>query len=96
MAQQEHRAKTGVPPDNPCPKRPRPVDSTRFISNVDQLDAIQRGKALMNANGTNVETFDMGRPIDEGYRAGGGCPVTTSRVTVVRRNGNIVTAYPQL
>ena len=96
LAQQEHRAKTGVPPDNPCPRRPRPVDSTRFLSNVDQLDAIQRGKALMNENGTNTGTFDMGRPIGEGYRAGGGCPVTTSRVTVVRRNGNILTAYPQL
>lgn len=50
----------------------------------------------MNANGTNTETFDMGRPIGEGYRAGGGRPVTTARVTVVRRNGNILTAYPQV
>lgn len=50
----------------------------------------------MNENGTNTGTFDMGRPIGEGYRAGGGCPVTTSRVTVVRCNGNILTAYPQL
>lgn len=50
----------------------------------------------MAANGTNTETFDMGRTVGEGYRAGGGCPETTKRVTVVRRNGNIVTAYPQL
>nr|WP_175013530.1 RHS repeat-associated core domain-containing protein [Burkholderia lata] len=96
MAQQEHRAKTGIPPDNPCPRRPRPINSTRFLSNIDQLDAIQRGIALMDANGTNTETFDMGRTVGEGYRAGGGCPETTKRVTVVRRNGNIVTAYPQL
>ncbi|WP_321959581.1 RHS repeat-associated core domain-containing protein, partial [Burkholderia cenocepacia] len=96
LAQQEHRAMTGIPPDCPCPKRPRPTDSTRFVSNVDQLDAIQRGTAKMNASGENSVTFDMGRTVGEGYRKGGGAVVSTSEVTVVRRDGNIVTAFPKL
>uniref|UniRef100_UPI002AB5F5AE RHS repeat-associated core domain-containing protein n=1 Tax=Burkholderia cepacia TaxID=292 RepID=UPI002AB5F5AE len=96
LAQQEHRAVTGISPDCPCPKRPRPSDSTRFLSNVDQLDAIQRGRALMNANGTDAVTFNMGRTIGEGYRKGGGPVLNTSEVTVFRRDGNIVTAFPQL
>lgn len=98
MPDQERRATTGVPPDNPCkvPKSHGP-DSTRFLSNADQLDAIQRGKVAMSSSGQNSVTFDMGRTIGEGYRSGGGCPVTTSRVTVRRNSsGEIYTAYPQL
>ncbi|MGJ7565566.1 RHS repeat-associated core domain-containing protein [Variovorax sp. GB1R11] len=97
MPQQERRATTGVPPDNPCkvPQNHRP-DSTRFLSNIDQLDAIQKGREIMNASGLNYATFDMGRAVGEGYRSGGGCPVTTSRVTVRRNNTGEYTAYPQL
>ncbi|WP_295549574.1 RHS repeat-associated core domain-containing protein [uncultured Pseudacidovorax sp.] len=96
MPQQEHRATTGIPPDNPCPRRPRPINSTRFLSNVDQLDAIQRATQAMDRNGTNAETIDMGRAIGEGYRAGGGCPVTTTKARVVRGPNGIATAYPIL
>ncbi len=98
MPEQERRAMTGVPPDNPCkiPQTHGP-DSTRFIRNTDQLDAIQKGRSAMNASGQNSATFDMGRTIGEGYRSGGGCPITTSRVTVRRNNsGDVYTAYPQL
>ncbi len=96
MPQQEHRAITGIPPDNPCPRRPRPINSTRFLSNVDQLDAIQRATQAMERNGTDAETIDMGRAIGEGYRAGGGCPATTTKARVVRGPNGIVTAYPIL
>ncbi|WWT62941.1 RHS repeat-associated core domain-containing protein [Burkholderia pyrrocinia] len=96
LAQQEHRAITGIPLDCPCPKRPRPTDSTRFMNNVDQLDAIQRGTVKMTASGESSVTFDMGRTIGEGYRKGGGATLSASEVTVVRRDGNIVTAFPKL
>ena len=96
MPQQEQRAVPGIPPDNPCPKNPKPINSTRFLSNVDQLDAIQRATKAMNTNGTNAETIDMGRTIGEGYRAGGGCPVTTTKARVVRGQNGIITAYPIL
>ncbi|WP_240327249.1 RHS repeat-associated core domain-containing protein [Burkholderia sp. IDO3] len=96
LAQQEHRAVTGIPPDCPCLKRPRPTDSTRFVSNVDQLDAIQRGTAKMNASGESSITFDMGRTVGEGYRKGGGPVLSASDVTIVRRDGSIVTAFPKL
>nr|WP_174929346.1 RHS repeat-associated core domain-containing protein [Burkholderia lata] len=96
LAQQEHRAVTGIPPDCPCPKRPRPSDSTRFLSNVDQLDAIQRGTAMMDASGANSVTLNMGRAIGEGYRKGGGQVLSTSDVTIFRREGKVVTAFPQL
>lgn len=96
LAQQEHRAVTGVSPDCSCPKRPRPSDSTRFLSNVDQLGAVQRGTALMNADGTDSITFNMGRTIGEGYRKGGSPVLNTPEVAVFRRNGHIITAFPQL
>ena len=96
MAQQEHRAKTGVPPDNPgkTPQATGP-DSTRYLSNVDQLDAIQKGEAAMRASGKNTATVDMGRTIGEGYTAGGGCSFTTKKATT-RRNaaGQTYTSYP--
>ncbi|WP_390347993.1 RHS repeat-associated core domain-containing protein [Variovorax boronicumulans] len=96
MPEQEHRAITGIPPDNPCPRRARPTDSTRFLSNVDHLDAIQRAMQKMAASGRDAVTVDMGRVIGEGYRAGGGCPVTTKRATVVRGPNGIITGYPEL
>ena len=96
MPEQEHRAITGIPPDNPCPKRPRPTDSTRFLSNVDQLDSIQRAKQKMDATGRDAVTVDMGRVIGEGYKAGGGCPVTTQKATVIKGPNGIITGYPEL
>ena len=94
---QQNRALTGIPPDNPCPKKSKPIDSTRFLRYIDQLDAIQKGVALMNKNGTNIETFDMGRIVGEGFKANSCVRLTTSRVTVVRsQNGSIITAYPKL
>jgi RHS repeat-associated protein len=98
MPEQERRATTGVSPDNPCkvPQSHGP-DSTRFFSNIDQLDALQRGRVAMNASGKNNVALDMGRPIGEGFRGGGGCPVITSRATIRRNSvGEIYTAYPQL
>jgi RHS repeat-associated protein len=67
MAEQERRATTGVPPDKPC-KTPRGSgpDSTRFLNNIDQLDAIQRAIKEMNKNGRNEATVDMRRVIGEG------------------------------
>lgn len=52
--------------------------------------------AEMNRHGTSAETVNMGRIIGEGYRAGGGCPVTTTRARVVRGPNGIITAYPIL
>jgi RHS repeat-associated protein len=97
MPQQERRAKTGVPPDQPC-KTPRKhgPNSTRFLSNIDQLDAIQRAKKQMDRTGRDEATVDMGRVIGEGYRGGGGCPDTTTHATVIRRPSGILTAYPNL
>ena len=97
MADQEHRAKTGVPPDDPTrtPKKCGP-NSTRFLSNVDQLDAIQRGTAQMDRTGANRATVPMGRVVGEGYRKGGGCSETTTYATVVRGPKGIITAYPEL
>ncbi|WP_284397977.1 RHS repeat-associated core domain-containing protein, partial [Pseudomonas putida] len=96
LAQQKHRALTGVPPDCPCIKNPKPTDSTRFLNNIDQLDAIQRGNAQMNSNGTNSAMLNMNRTIGEGYRAGGGARIETSTAIIVRKNNNILTAYPKL
>ncbi|WP_155403769.1 hypothetical protein [Variovorax paradoxus] len=51
----------------------------------------------MQTAGVNWVTFDMGRPIGEGYRSGGGCPAITSRVTIrMNKTNGIYTAYPQL
>ncbi|WP_049696376.1 RHS repeat-associated core domain-containing protein [Pseudomonas fulva] len=96
LSQQEHRAITGIPPDCPCIKNPKPTDSTRFLSNIDQLDAIQRGNAQMNTNGSNSAILNMNRIIGEGYRAGGGSRQETATAVIVRRNNNILTAYPKL
>ena len=96
MAEQEHRAKTGIPPDDPCPRNPRPVNSTRFLSNVDQLDAIQRANQEMDKTGRSRATIDMKRVIGEGYRRGGGCPETATKATVFRGANGIITAYPEL
>lgn len=69
MLDQQRRATNGVPPDKPTqkPKKCGP-NSTRFLSNVDQLDAIQRGVEEMNKNGTNTATIDMGRTIERPQR----------------------------
>ncbi len=96
LAQQEHRALTGIPPDCPCIKNPKPTDSTRFLSNIDQLDAIQRGNAKMNSTGSNSTMLNMNRIIGEGYRAGGGNREETSRAVIVRKNNQLLTAYPKL
>lgn len=96
LSQQEHRAITDIPPDCPCIKNPKPTDSTRFLSNIDQLDAIQRGNAQMNTNGSNSAILNMNRIIGEGYRAGGGSRQETATAVIVRRNNNILTAYPKL
>ncbi|MDQ0016303.1 RHS repeat-associated protein [Variovorax boronicumulans] len=97
MAAQERRATTGVPPDKPCkiPKGSGP-DSTRFLNNIDQLDAIQRAKQEMNRTGKNEATVDMKRVIGEGFRSGGGCPETTRQATVFKGPYGIITAFPQL
>jgi hypothetical protein len=97
LGQQEYRAKTGVPPDipNKLPCKSGPA-STRFTSNVDHLDAIQKGVRQMDQEGTNRTTINMRRTIGEGYESGGGAVQNTSQVTIVRRNEKVVTAYPQL
>lgn len=85
-----------IPPDCPCIKNPKPTDSTRFLSNIDQLDAIQRGNAKMNSTGSNSTMLNMNRIIGEGYRAGGGNREETSRAVIVRKNNQLLTAYPKL
>jgi hypothetical protein len=92
----KHRAITSIPPDEACPRKPWPADSTRFMSNVDRLDTIQRATQRMDATSTNAVTVDMGGVIGEGYRAGGRCPVTTTKATVIRGPSGIITAYPEL
>jgi len=98
MLDQQRRATNGVPPDDPTrkPKKCGP-NSTRFLSSVDQLDAIQRGIAEMDRQGTNRATINMGRTIGEGYRKGGNCPKENTKfATVVRGPNGIVTAFPDL
>jgi RHS repeat-associated protein len=100
-AQQEYRARTGVPPDQPTktPQASGP-NSTRYLSNVDQLDAIQKGEAEMRATGRDEATIDMKRDVGEGYLAGGGggCLHTTRLATTWRHpvTKKTKTSFPQL
>lgn len=62
------------------------VDSTLFLSHVDQLGEIQQAKAQMNKSGTDKATIVMNRMIGKGYRKGGGDLESTASVTVIQRH----------
>jgi hypothetical protein len=90
---QAERATTGLTPDGVAG---RPVDSSRFPSHADQLEAINQATALRNVNGANFQTFDMRRAIGEGFGKGTDDLIRTTNVTVFFRNGLPCTAYPSL
>jgi hypothetical protein len=50
----------------------------------------------MDQKGINRATVDLKRTIGEGHESGGGAVQNTSQATIIRKNGKIVTAYPQL
>ncbi|GAB2700591.1 hypothetical protein GCM10027037_26800 [Mucilaginibacter koreensis] len=95
LAEQYNRATTGVTPDG---KQGRPVNASRFISNVIQLEALNKAKQIYNTTGKTSFTFDMGYTVGEGYLKGGdnGHVTTTSDVQAVFRNGQPYTLYPEL
>ncbi|WP_196781669.1 hypothetical protein [Acinetobacter lanii] len=96
LPQQYTRATTGLTPDGAQLYK---VDSTRFYSNVDHLDALQKANKAMNANGTDKEIVKMNRDIGEGYQKDSPCDTqvrSTDRALFIRRNGHIFTGYPKL
>jgi RHS repeat-associated protein len=94
LAQQFVRAVTGFTPDG---KIGNPTNSTRFLSNVDQLDALNMANATRQQTGKNVFSFDMNRPIGEGFLRGGATAAQkTSRVQAVYGKNGLVTLFPVL
>ena len=97
LAEQEARALTGRTPDGVAG---RPVDSTRFLSHADELEAAQKALDYQRNFGTGVgnETFEfnMGRDVGEGYFARTSNYGTAENVRAFFRDGNLVTLFPTL
>ena len=82
-----------------APER-RLVDATRWNSNADMAEALAKAETMYLANPkdflTGAVTFDMGRIVGDGYRAGTAEHMAAREVTV-RFNlitGKPYTAYP--
>ncbi|WP_207546543.1 RHS repeat-associated core domain-containing protein, partial [Methylobacterium indicum] len=95
LQDQQLRATTGYTPDG---KQGRPVDSSRFLTHVDQLEAAQHAIDLRSRFNANQIEFDMGRPIGEGYLKGGQQYIggTQSVRAYFDANGNLTTLFPLL
>ena len=74
------------------------VDSSRFLSNQDQLDAATQAISINSKTGENVFDFTMGRVVGEGYKKGGaiGDYMVTRNVRAVFKNGKLYTLFPLL
>ncbi|MGF9797985.1 hypothetical protein, partial [Brevibacillus agri] len=93
LAQQYNRAITGLTPDGIAG---RMVDSSRFLTHLKQLNAVQRAETIFRQTGKTVFDFDMGEIIGEGYLRGGGNVINTTKVQAVFKDGKLVTLYPKL
>jgi hypothetical protein len=93
LQQQYVRATTGLTPEG---LQLKPADSSRFLSNQAQYQALTRAETIFQNTGRNAFTFDMGIPMGNGYLRGGGSILTTSRVTAVFHGGKLYTMYPVL
>ncbi len=93
LEEQYIRATTGFTPDGFAG---RTVDSSRFLSNQAQLNAVQRADTIYRQTGNTSFSFNFGEVIGEGYAKGGGDLIRTTNVQAVYRNGHLYTLYPKL
>lgn len=92
LQEQYVRSTTGFTPDG---VQGRTVNSTRFLSEMDQLEAANIATQHFQQTGESSFSFDMGRIIGEGYMKGGGNRVEASQVQAVFRNNKLYTMYPK-
>jgi hypothetical protein len=96
LSQQKDRAKYGKAPDG---RISTPVNSTKFLTNADHLNAyraaIRRYRAAGSPKYFNCR-FTMPKEIGEGYFAGGEKYAKTAAVFVLFSKGQIRTMYPDI
>lgn len=96
IEQQWNRAISGQYPENPALGN-RPVDSSRFFSDSDTLEAYIEAVNMYNPDGRASFHFLMNRPIGEGIeKFGRGYVGSTNAVSVVFREGQPWTIYPKI
>ena len=97
LMSQHRRANTGLTPDG---FSGRPVNSSKFTSHTNQLEAAQKAIDFQSRFGTGVGReiyeFDMGKTIGVGYGRGSSSIGMSSSVKAVFENGNLITMYPTL
>jgi hypothetical protein len=90
-----NRVHTGLTPDGVAGQ---PQAASRFLSNQDQLEAIQRAQTIRAQTGDDVLDVQMDRIIGEGYPRNAlsyDDLIRTSNVRVVfNTDGTVKTAYP--
>jgi RHS repeat-associated protein len=87
MYEQRIRANTGLAPDGTWPNKT--VDSSRFISHQDQLEAYNIAKNIGYS-----DTYDMKRIIGEGFLKDSNITFTTTKIRFVFKDGQLITIYP--
>jgi hypothetical protein len=91
MYERRIRAYSGLAPDGIWRN---PVNSSRFISHQDQLEAYRMAKALYSP-GNRVTSFNMNRTIGEGFKKMSDTIFTTSKVQVYYdATGKIIPIFP--
>lgn len=93
LQEQYIRSTTGLTPDG---FQGRPLNSTRFLSEIDQLEAANIATEHFQRTGESSFSFDMGRVIGEGYMKRGGERMESTKVKAYFRNNKLYTMYPQL
>jgi hypothetical protein len=87
MYEQRIRANTGLAPDGIWSNKT--VNSSRFISHQDQLEAYNIAKNIGHS-----DTHDMKRIIGEGFLKDSNITFTTTKFRFVFDNGQLITIYP--
>ncbi|HLN29594.1 MAG TPA: hypothetical protein VK395_17735, partial [Gemmataceae bacterium] len=93
LEEQFDRATTGMTPDGVAGK---PVDSGRFLSHRDQLEAVKIAEDTFKRTGQTTFSFEMHNIVGEGFTKGSAELVRTSNVKAIFRHGKLITLYPQL
>jgi len=89
---QYFRSLTGFTPDG---FQKNVVAGSRFYTHSIQLQALQRAQTIYRQNGSRVFDFNMGFPVGEGYRSGGGPLLEVQTVRAVfHQNGHMITMFP--
>jgi RHS repeat-associated protein len=95
LSSQYMRAISGLTPDGVVLDA---VNSSKFLSNQLQLEAIKRVEAEFLATGSSNITIDMGKVVGEGFLKGGGVGSyrTSQSVQAFFKDGKLLTIFPKL